>query len=495
MISNEDANYRSIFKAISLFGGVQLFVILLGVIRTKVVALSIGPAGVGIIGLFTTALTLVFSIINLGIGSSSVKQISESISSNEALLFEKNLFVLNRLTIITGVLGGVFICILSPYLSLWSFGNKEYTFPFLILSLVLLFESFNTKNLVILQGLRKLKILGKASIYGNLIGSIISIPLFFFFKYGAIVPSLLILYLSNLLVSHIYTKNLNLQTCNFKYNEIKPIVKIFISLGIAMTLSSILVYAVSYIVRLYLSSEGGVKIVGLYQAGWAIVNGYVGLIFTAMAKDYYPRLASVNSNNFQVSKMANQQIELGLLIISPIIMGFLIFVNYIIVLLYSVEFLIIKNMMLWSLLGMFFKLLSWSISYIFLAKGLSRYFIVYELVGNIFTLVSSILGYKYWGLEGLGFSFLATNIFYLIVVFYFSNKVFQFKFSKESVKLLFLNFAICFLSVFIIRMNICVNIFIHYGVLMLNFFIIFFLSAFVLERKLGVLKYLKLKFK
>ena len=49
----QKSSYRQIVKATSLFGGVQFFQIIISVIRSKFVAILLGPAGMGIVGLLT----------------------------------------------------------------------------------------------------------------------------------------------------------------------------------------------------------------------------------------------------------------------------------------------------------------------------------------------------------------------------------------------------------------------------------------------------------
>lgn len=447
----QDRAYRQIFKAMSIFGGVQILVVFFGIIRNKVVAVSMGPSGVGEIGLYTAAITLMIALTSFGIGSSGVKLISEAYHQRNIEEFNKSVFVFNKLSSYSAMLGSILTFAFSPLLSKWSFGSYDHTLSFMLLSLAVQFIVLDTKHLVLLQSVMNLKDQGKASVFGALIGTVISLPLYFLLKERAIIPSLLVLFLSNMLFSYLYARRVMVEIPTLKYNELKQRSKSFISLGFAMTISYILVMAVSYIVRLYISQEGGVQQVGLYQAGWAIVNGYVGLIFTAMAKDYFPRLSSVNQDNSRVSEMANQQMELGMLIISPIIIVFLISMDRIVALLYSSAFYSIKDMMIWSLLGMFFKLLSWSISYIFLAKGLSGRFVIYEVTINVLTVLLNVTFYKYVGLEGLGIAFCLVNLIYLIIVFYMARRSFEFSFN-EGVKVIFLvNFVVCAALSFLIR--------------------------------------------
>ena len=81
--NSEQSSYRQIFKATSLFGGVQVFQILIGIIRTKFVAVLLGTTGVGIMGLFNAPLQLILSVTGLGITFSAVRDISEAYGSND----------------------------------------------------------------------------------------------------------------------------------------------------------------------------------------------------------------------------------------------------------------------------------------------------------------------------------------------------------------------------------------------------------------------------
>ena len=50
----QQSSYRQIMKATSLFGGVQIFQIIISVIRSKFVAILLGPSGMGIVGLLAS---------------------------------------------------------------------------------------------------------------------------------------------------------------------------------------------------------------------------------------------------------------------------------------------------------------------------------------------------------------------------------------------------------------------------------------------------------
>src|SRR5438270_7428171 len=99
------SSYKQRFKATSIFGGVQVFIILITIIRSKVVALLLGPTGMGIVGLITSTTAFINNLTNFGITTAAVKNIADSYSSNDAIKLGKTVAVFRRLVWITGLLG------------------------------------------------------------------------------------------------------------------------------------------------------------------------------------------------------------------------------------------------------------------------------------------------------------------------------------------------------------------------------------------------------
>lgn len=116
-------------------------------------------------------------------------------------------------------------------------------------------------------------------------------------------------------------------------------------MGFLISLTGLLTLGASYPVRLYISREGSIADVGLYNAGFAIINTYVGMIFTAMDADYYPRLSGVAHDNAQATKVINQQSEIAFLILTPVLILFIMMSKWVVTLLYSGQFLPITDMM------------------------------------------------------------------------------------------------------------------------------------------------------
>ena len=94
--SNERKGYRTAFKATSLFGGVQVVTILIGILKSKLVAVWLGATGFGIMGLFNSSISLISSITNLGLQSSAVREIAAVSADNDILKFSRLIKAISR---------------------------------------------------------------------------------------------------------------------------------------------------------------------------------------------------------------------------------------------------------------------------------------------------------------------------------------------------------------------------------------------------------------
>lgn len=436
-------------KGTSIFGGVQLFNILIGIIKSKIIAVLLGPAGMGIAGLFTSTTGLVSGLTNFGLGTSAVRNISEANAEGNKQRVSKVITVLRRLVWITGMLGLVVVLVLAPWLSQLTFGNMEYTIAFRWLSVTLLFNQLASGQRVLLQGLRRIKYLAKANVIGSFVGLLISVPLYYFYRVDGIVPALIASSVASMLIAQYFSDKIKTESVEVNKDETVTEGKSMLTLGFMLSLSGLITVAVSYIIRAYISNTGGLDDVGFYSAGFAIIGTYVGMIFTAMGTDYYPRLAGVAKDNKQANQLIQQQAEIALLILGPILCIFIIFAHWAVVLLYSGEFVVINDMIRWAALGMYFKAVSWAIAFVFLAKGKSKLFFWNEILANLYTLILNIAGYKFYGLTGLGVSFLIAYLLYFLQVYFITKRNYNFSYSR-SFYLLILIQLILGISCFVI---------------------------------------------
>ncbi len=444
------SSYRQIMKATSLFGGVQFINILIQIIRSKIIAVLLGPTGIGILGLLNSTITMVKCGTDFGLGVSAVKDIALANESENNLKVSETVTIVRRLVWLTGTLGTLVVFFFSSWLSQVTFGNDDFTIAFIWISITLLFQQLTTGQFVILQGLRKLNLLAKANVLGSALALIFTVPLYYLYGLDGIVPGIIGTSLISLIVAWYYSKKIFVNFFSISYRQTFLGGKKILKMGFMISLSSLLVIGSSYLLRIFINKIGGIEQVGLYDAGFMIINTYVGLIFTAMSTDYFPRLSAVSESNNQCRQTINYQAEIAILILAPILIIFLIFIKEIIVILYSNQFVSIDKMIYWAAIGMFFKTATWAIGYILLAKSNSKVFFISELVTNIYTLAFNILGYYYYGLEGLGISFLISYVLSLIQVFLIAKIKYDFSFNNPFLKIFIIQFTMAILSFLLI---------------------------------------------
>ena len=438
-MSDSKNSYHQILKTTSLFGGVQFFTIIISIIRTKLIAFFIGPAGMGIIALLNSSLGIISGITNLGIETSAVKYVSEGYKENNLNSVSRIVAIIRKLFLITGFIGTLLIIVFASWLSELTFGNSNYTFSFVFLSLTVIFKQISSGQLVILQGLRRMRLLAKANFYGNLLGLLLSVPLYYFYSIDAIVPTIIVASLSSLLFSFYYFHKLTFEKNEISLRQLISEGKGIVKLGVLLSVSGFLVLLSNYLIQIYITKNGGLAQVGFYNAAFTLLNSYVGIIFTVMSTDYFPRLSAICDNNEKVRESVVQQAMVSILIITPIIILFLAFIPLIVKIVYTPKFTAIIPLVCFGILGMLFRAVSWSMGYILIAKGDSKIFIKTAIGFNCLSLTLNVLGYHFYGLEGLGISFFIYYVIHFLVLKIITKRRYNFYFETDFYQ----TFAIC----------------------------------------------------
>ncbi len=432
-MGKKDANsYRNILRGTSLFGGVQVFQVLINLIRGKLVALLLGPAGMGISALFASSATTIQRFASLGLNLAIVKETATKNEDPEALA--TTISVARRLITATAIVGCLICILFSPFLSRITFGNDSMTLQFILLGLVVgLTVAYNGK-LSILQGIQEVKRISVASLVGGITGLVVGVPLYYFFGDDGIVPAMVVLALAMyLFYSFSLTKSIKLPHIKFIWQSHKPIVKTLIVLGFLLMANDLILSLVQYLINIFIKSHGSTDTVGLYQAANSITNQYAGVVFTAMAMDYFPRLSKVVNDNIEMRSVVNRQSEIVALIITPASALLILTAPIVIRLLLTSEFLTITPLMRWMGLGILIRALTFPMGYIAFAKGNRKLFFWFEgILCNGMTLAYSCLFYYFFGLIGLGYALVADNLSCLILYYIVNRRLYNYRFSREA---------------------------------------------------------------
>lgn len=447
----EDRNsYKNITKAIGLFGGVQVFNILAGIIKNKIVAVLLGPVGMGISGILISTTSMISSATGLGLHTSAVRDVAKAYSSKDEKEVGTIVTVLRKLIRVTGLIGMLLTILLSPLLSLWSFGNCDYTWAFVFVSVIVLFDQLKSGQTVLLQGTFHYRYMANVSVIGSLVGLVLAIPLYYIWKMDAIVPVIILTSLSGLIVSSLFARKVQFQRVELTNKQVWSIGKVMIVLGTSIAVAGFANTGHTYLVRAVISNIGSIADVGLYTAGISIATQYINVILQSMGSDYSPRISALQDDRDGFIEAVNRQTRLMIIIVIPFIVPFVVFIRELTILLYSTKFLAITSMIEWIMVGMFFRTTSWCLSFTIVAMGKPKQFLFNELATHVYSIAFTILGYVWGSFTGMGIAFCVVNLIYTIQLFFVCRKLFHFRYFTETVRTVLTQFVIMMISVMII---------------------------------------------
>jgi len=422
---------RMAMKAMGLFGGVQVMGILCSIIRTKLVAMWIGPVGIGLFGLFNNALEMISTGTNLGIRSSSVKDISQAVASQDKGLVTRIVTTVRRWSMWLGLAGALLTLMLAPVLSQVTFGDASHIWGFVALSVAVLLQALTNGEYAILQGTARLKRLASVTLWGTLVGLAVSIPLFYLLRERSILPSI-IAYATALAAFAWLLRNRDYPAASISRRETFDLGKAFVQLGIFMTLGNFAGILANYAFNSWLNLNASTEAVGYYQAGYTLINKYTGLILTALGMEYYPRLARVAHSRLRLRAFVSQEINVAIAIMAPVVALFILLREFVVWVLYTPEFNVILTFVSWGMIGTVLRTLSWCLAFTILAKGDGKTYLWTEVASAAINLVLNILFYQWWGLTGLGVAFLVSYLLYTIIIAIVYFKVYALSISRAS---------------------------------------------------------------
>jgi PST family polysaccharide transporter len=429
-------SYGQILKSSSMIGGAQAFNLAIGIVRTKVVAVLLGPSGVGLVGLYVSSIGLVGTLSNLGVSNSGVREIAEATGSGDPARIGCTVHVLRRLCWVTGLLGTLLTAILAWPLSKMTFNSPDYAWPIAILGVTLLLGSISGGQTALMQGVRRIRDLVWLQILSALAGTVVSIGLYAWLRQRGIVPVLIITAALNLGVSWCFARRILLPSVAISWRETFAEARGLLSLGLAFTVSGVALAGVALATRALIQRGFGSEANGFYQAAWNISGVFAGFILGAMGTDFYPRLTASAHDNAQVTRLVNEQTEVGVLLALPGLLGTLVFSPWIIHILYSAKFTAAASLLPWFVVGIFGRVVSWPLAYIQLAKGASSWFATTEVIFALISIGLVWVGLQFLDLKGVAVAFAIQYGLYILGMLWVAHRLCAFRWSQAVVKLL-----------------------------------------------------------
>lgn len=437
-MNNKNESHKQILKSTGIVGGAQLFSIIIGIVRTKVAAILLGPAGIGILGILQATTDLVRNATGFGINFSGVKDVAEASVTGNQNRIAKTITILRSWAIGTGLLGMLITVTLCIPLSNYSFGNDSYALSIAIISVTLFITSISASQIALLQGLRQIRWMAKATLYGALLSTIITLPLYWWLGIKGIVPGMISIAFGSLLVSWLFSRKIKIETPKLTFKD-----KIvggwdMARLGFFIVISGFVATATMYAVRAFVTSKSNIEAVGYFQAAWMIANVYIKIVLNSMLADFFPRLSAINNDNTASNKLINEQIEMALIVGAPMIISLIAGAGVAIKVLYSSSFAMAIPLLQWQMAGSFLVLILWPMGVMFLAKNKGIFSIITDTIWSAVYFLLIFFGWDFIGFNILGIAYLVACFIQLLSVIISTKYLGNFSFSHINLRYIFL---------------------------------------------------------
>lgn len=376
--------------------------VLASLVKMKVAALVLGPAGVGLVGLYMNLVSTAASVSSLGLGITGVRHIVNASTDGE-LAVGRARRVLQWGSLILAVAGAGVFWLCRGWVARVLLSDEARSNDVAWLCIGVGISVMVSAQTALLTGLRRVGDLARINIAAGVSGAILAVLVL------NVWPAFGVLYLAlatpalAFLVGRVYMARLG--RCGVPRPRLPEVAKQFgavIRPGIPFMFAGVITLLGQLVVRTLVQRELGLDALGQFQAAWSISVVYLGFVLGAMGTDYLPRLSALANDRHASVKLINEQTEVALLLAAPVVIATLAFSPWLIHLLYSQDFSPSVEVLRWQLLGDILKTITWPLGFMCHAWGAGKTFLAFEAFGAIVLALGVFFGIPYFGIAAAG---------------------------------------------------------------------------------------------
>jgi polysaccharide transporter, PST family len=394
--------------------------ILTGFIVNKVLAIYVGPTGIAQIGQLQNFFSIVSNLSNFSISQGVTKYVSFYGEEEDKQLKYINAAI--TISFIASIITGLLIIVLQKYLSIILLGSEQYADIFIYIGIFLIFYAINSILLAAVNGFKKIRKFTLINVTQSFFGLALSFLLTVKWglsgaMYAYVLSQTLVLIISiGFLVKEDWVKKIRLRKVD------RSIMKSYSNYTI-MSMIHILTVPVSFIIiRTYIGDTLSQDEAGYWQGLTKISDTYLMFITMSLSVYYLPRLSEIK-DDLKLKKEIFDGYKLIIPILTVILIAVYFMKDIAIIILYSEDFLAMRELFLFQLIGDFFKIASWLISFNMLVKEMTKHVIITELFYSITLTVLSIVFINIFGLIGVTYAYSITYFLYFLMVGYMMRHI------------------------------------------------------------------------
>lgn len=382
----------------------------------KAIALYIGPAGLALVGQFQSFIQLVMTVAQGAINSGVTKYAAEYGKEGERIpiLFS----TASKISLVSSVFVGFGIVLFSNYASEYFLDSVEYNYVFVVFGFTIVLFVINNLLLSILNGLKEIKTWVMVNVIQSVYSLIFTTLLIVFLGLdGALIALVTNQSVIFFIVLWMLRKHKIIKIANFKGAFDKPEAKKLASFAVMTIVSAVLSPVSHLIMRNHIGTSLGWEQAGYWQAIWYISTIYLMVVTTTLGIYYLPRLSEI-TDRFELSKELFNGYKIIMPIVLAVSLSIYLLKDLIIWLLFTEEFRPMRELFLWQLIGDVIKIASWLLSYLMLAKAMTKTFIYSEIFFTLSLVLMAFAFTNIFGLIGMTYAHALNYTIYLIFVYF-----------------------------------------------------------------------------
>ena len=204
----EATSHVEALKSTSIIGGSTAIVILIRMVRTKVLAILLGPAGIGLEAIYESIISLAKIVVDMGISVSGVRQIASAVGSGNQATIAATVFTLRRLCLVLGIFGAAALFLMREEVSRLTFGNADHAFDIGLLSVILPLSALERGQGVLIRGLRRTTDLAKIHMVGTALAVSVCIPIAYIWGLQGIPACMVLMTAVGVLITWSYVRRI-----------------------------------------------------------------------------------------------------------------------------------------------------------------------------------------------------------------------------------------------------------------------------------------------
>lgn len=379
------------------------------VVTNKIAAIYIGPVGVALVGQFLNFISIT-NVLAMGGLTSSITKYGAQYKDNKEIL-RKVLGGATLIISIASIMATVFVVFTCIPISRFLFHDESYAPLIVIAGMVIIPATFNTVCISIWNAFHEIKTMVIVNVIGSILAVFLAVALVIPFQVKGAVLVFITSQLLLSLVSFFFLKKQKIIDLSMLIPCIHSgFLKKHFKFS-AMALSSLIMgMGVQFFIRRYIAEGLSYTDAGMWQGMIRISDMYLLIITTPLSVYYVPKLATLHTQKeLRKEIFAGYKLTIPVVAFSCITIWFLR--KLIISVLYSSEFAPMESLFLFQMIGDSFKICSWMLATLTIAKAMTRVFIILELLFGVLKILLNITCIDKLGVEG---AVLAHMLLYLI---------------------------------------------------------------------------------